>query len=799
MIELLSPVGDFECLKAAVQNGSDAVYFGANLFNARAFATNFDNDNLKQVINYAKLRGVKTHLTLNTLIKQEEFQDAFNLAKTAYEYGIDAIIVQDLGLADILIKNFPDLEIHGSTQMTIHNLDGVNKLEKLGFKRAVLSRELSIDEIEYICKNSNIEIEVFAHGALCVSYSGQCLMSSLIGGRSGNRGKCAQPCRLPYELLDENEKIIDKGYLLSTRDLCGLETLPQLIKSGVTSLKIEGRMKTPEYVATVTKIYRKYIDLAEKYISGEITEYIIDEKDKQDLMQVFNRGGFSSGHLSNEANKKLVYSEKQNNMGLPLGKIIKYNPKKGLVTTKLENTLSIGDGISFENENTKYIISELMENNKNIKQAIGGQTVTFGRMKGNINVGDKIYKITDKALSTLAIESYNKEYRKNLIDCKLDIHQNQKIFVTLYSKNFDINIDFIYNYIPELAQNAPITEEKIINQFNKTLDTCFQFDKLEINLDNNLFMPVSVINDIRREALSKLETEILSTFERKSNSSLPIVHNIENTPKILIPSVSLLLNILNLNYDYKKLENIDKIYIPLRYFKIKEYKDIILNLSNKYKLYIYLPSIIKKDYMSVTKKIIDNAISTFKIYGIVISNLSHLEILPDTKLDIIGNFTLNLYNSFTANKLSNLGLHTITISPELEKDAINNICNTSILNKELIVFGNTPLMTMNYCLLGKTNKCYEKCNHSCTNERTYYLKDRMGFKFRVLPDNTQTISTIYNSKITSISHTDFNVQSVRIDVLDENIDEINNIIATAISGNRMEGKEFTNGNLKREI
>ena len=774
MIELLSPVGDFECLKAAVQNGADAVYFGANLFSARAFATNFDNDNLKQVINYAKLRGVKTHLTLNTLIKQNEFQDAFDLAKKAYEYGIDAIIVQDLGLADILIKNFPDLEIHGSTQMTIHNLEGVKKLEELGFKRAVLARELSIHEIEYICKNSNIEIEVFAHGALCLSYSGQCLMSSLFGGRSGNRGKCAQPCRLPYELLDENEKIIDKGYLLSTRDLCSLETLPQLIKSGVSSLKIEGRMKTPEYVSTVTRIYRKYIDLAEKYILGEIQEYIIDAKDKQDLMQVFNRGGFSSGHLSNDANRKLVYPEKQNNMGLPLGKIIKYNPKKGLITTNLENTLSIGDGISFENENTKYTISELMDKDKNIKQAKTNQTVTFGRMKGNINVGDKIYKISDKELSGLALESYSKEYRKNLIDCKINIHENKKISVAIYSKDFNLSVNFEYNYIPQLAQNAPITEEKIINQFNKTIDTCFQFNKFEIELDNNLFIPVSIINDIRREALSKLENKILSKFERTTDIQLSEVnnHTIANTTT---PGVSLLLNILNLNFDYSKLENIDKIYIPLKYFKNKDYKDILSNLSSQYKLYIYLPTIIKKDYMSVTKKIIDNAISTFKIYGIVISNLSHLEILPDTKLDIIGNFTLNLYNSFTANKLSNLGLHTITISPELDKEAINNLCSTSSTNKELIVYGNTLLMTMNYCLFGKSNKCYEKCIHSCNIDGTYYLKDRMGFKFRVLPDNNQTISTIYNSKTTSISYTDFNVQSIRIDILDENIDEINSI------------------------
>ena len=233
MVELLSPVGDFESLKAAVQNGADSVYFGGDTFSARAFAKNFSSSDLKQVISYAKLRGVKTNLTLNTLIKDNEFKQALNLAKTAYENGIDAIIVQDLGLAMKLIRAFPDLPIHGSTQMTVHNLNGALELQALGFKRVVLSRELSANEIAYICKNSNIEIECFIHGALCISYSGQCLFSSILGGRSGNRGKCAGPCRLPFTLLEDG-KCINSGYLLNTRDLCGLDFLPFLIDAGVT-------------------------------------------------------------------------------------------------------------------------------------------------------------------------------------------------------------------------------------------------------------------------------------------------------------------------------------------------------------------------------------------------------------------------------------------------------------------------------------------------------------------------------------------------------------------------------------
>lgn len=287
--ELLSPAGDFESLKAAVQNGANAIYLGASSFNARANASNFSLEELEEAIFYCKLRNVKVYLTLNTLINNDEIHEATNLAVSAYNLGIDGIIIQDLGLAKILHDNYPEIPLHASTQMTIYNLEGVKKLEALGFKRIVLARELPISEIKNICENTSVEIEVFIHGALCVCYSGQCLMSSFIGGRSGNRGKCAQPCRLPYTLMKNGKEISKPSYLLSTKDICSIDFLPELISSGIASFKIEGRLKAPEYVGLVTKTYRKYIDLA---LSN--TNYKVDEIDKKNLMQVFNRGNFSS-------------------------------------------------------------------------------------------------------------------------------------------------------------------------------------------------------------------------------------------------------------------------------------------------------------------------------------------------------------------------------------------------------------------------------------------------------------------------------------------------------------------------
>lgn len=805
-IDLLSPVGDFDCLKAAIQNGADSVYFGGNSFNARAFASNFEDDSLRKSIEYAKLRGVNTNLTLNTLIKDSEFDDAILLAKKAYEYGIDAIIVQDLGLATFLIKNFHNLPIHASTQMTVHNLEGALELQKLGFKRAVLSRELSISEIEYICKNSDIEIECFVHGALCISYSGQCLFSSMIGGRSGNRGKCAQPCRLPYELIEKDNltyKSVDKGYLLSPKDLCGLEFLPKLINAGVTCLKIEGRMKSPEYVATVTRIYRKYINLI---LSKK--EYSIDKKDVQDLLQVFNRGGFSNGHLENTPNHNLIYKLKPNNMGLNLGNVSNFNKNKGYITLKLQEPLSIGDTISFENENSKYTVSELMLGNNNIPTGNIGQTVTIGRMKGNINVKDKIYKMSDKKLTLFARETFkdSTEHKKIPLSCNIVIKRNTPISLQVKAacdndiyKNICININS--NSYPIDAINKPISKERIIQQISKTNNTPFIFKDICIDLDEDLFINISVINELRRDALTKFQNIALNNIKRDPIRIDSIIAQKYTNPYNDIPKISICLNTLDLSFNYTKLHSVDNIYIPLNFFYYTKYENTLNQICTTFNTFIYLPPIMKDNYRNMIKKQLGNIINTYNIKGLVLSNIADFKFIEEykNKLIFIGNYTLNLYNTISISELSSIGINTVTISPELDKTTIDSICSNSYLNTELIVYGKIPVMTSNYCLLGKSNKCHLDCNANCKKDRKYYLKDRLGFEFRILPDSTQTITSIYNSKILSLNASDFKVNSVRVNILDENVEEINNIIDYIKSGKRIEGKNFTNGNLNRDV
>lgn len=812
-VELLAPVGDWDCLKAAVQNGADSVYFGIEQFNARMYAANFSIDDMRQVINYCKLRNVKTNLTLNTLIKDCEFENAVELAKEAYKAGIDAIIVQDLGLAKYLIDNLPNLPIHASTQMTAHNLEGVLNLKKLGFERVVLSRELSCDEIEYICKNSNVEIETFIHGALCICYSGQCLFSSVVGGRSGNRGRCAGPCRLPYELISENNTThkktsIDKGYLLSPKDLCGIAYLPRLIQAGVKCFKIEGRMKSPEYVATVTRIYRKYIDMVLNN-----NEFVIDEKDINDLMQVFNRGGFSNGHLETNPNRELVFSEKPNNMGIYLGTIKKYNNNKGHITLQLEQDLEIGDSIAVAKENSKYLVSELMIKNTNYKKVSAKTEVTIGRMKGNIRVGDKVYKISSRALSEFAKLSYdNCENKKIPLNCtvtikkntpiEMEISTNKKCSEELYS---NIHIKEVSSMLPIDALKTPISVERVVKQISKTNNTPFCFENITVLLDDGLYVPsISTLNELRRTALERVEQEILNRVKK----DLPNViedkkETITFSPINKNPEISLLLRKLDTNFDYTKLdkEKICRIYLPLNLLVNKNYCKVIDYLSKNYELYIYMPTIIKTNYKNIVLNSIEQILNTYDIKGFVISNIADFKLLAkySDNYKFIGNYSLNVFNNNTIEQYKRLGLYRITLSRELNLESIQEVLSTTNMNTELIVYGNLPLMASSYCFLGKTNKCYPDCGVNCKKDNKYYLKDRLGFEFRIIPDSMQTVTLIFNSKTLSISTKDLPINFVRLDMIDEDINKINEAVCKAYNREKLEGLEYTNGNLYKDI
>jgi len=769
-IEILAPVGSFESLISAVQNGANAVYFGAKNFNARDYADNFDDTTLKKAIEYAKMRNVKTYLTLNTLIKNNELTQALDLVNTAYSFGIDAIIIQDLGLAKLIRKYFPDIDLHASTQMTVHNLDGVRELEKLGFTRAVLSRELTIDEIKYICQNTKMEIECFVHGALCISYSGQCLISSFIGQRSGNRGRCAGACRLPYKLYNKNE-FVKEGYLLSLKDLCTINHIDELINSGITSFKIEGRMKQPEYVGLVTFLYSKAI-------KGEK----ITEKDLNNLKQIFNRGNFTDGYIFNDTN--MIYDIKPKNLGIFLGKVIDIIPDRKLIKLKLSTPLSIGDGIETLDGKNSGIVTELLNDKKEHIRSANINDIIYVNLKGTNDIENEIYKTSSKELNKKIQETFNgKEYTKKDIDVKIEIKRDTNVKVYINNK-----FEYISDIIPSESINKPLTKESIITQFSKTNDTIYNINNFDIELEDNLFLPLSSLNNIRNFVLEKLYDYELNQIPRKKIDRNIYINEIRNTNQLVRNTNyknMTYITINNLHPLINTLTNIDGIYIPYRLFNETNY-DLINKLCLKYNVFIELPNIYKKD-LNI------NFSKYTKIKGIVISNIGHLNLINDIKekmpnIEIHANYSLNVFNNYTFEYLLDNGVNKVSISPELNEKEINSF--NHLEHSIVECYGRIKCMTIGHCIVKDCSNC---------PNNTYKLIDRLNYTFPIITDNSNCTMNVYNSKILSYNINKFKNSNIHYTFTFETIEEIKNVIGLMKSNNNPQGDIYTNGNYTKNI
>jgi len=508
-IELLAPAGSREALHAAVENGADAVYLGGKLFNARQQADNFDIDVLREELKYSHARGVSIYLTMNTLISDCEMKQALEFAVQARRAGIDGIIVQDIGLAAALRHIMPDMPLHASTQMTVYDIAGVRALEEMGLKRVVLARELTLEEVSEIARHTSLEVEVFIHGALCVCYSGQCLMSSMIGGRSGNRGKCAQPCRLPYQLVGPcRDSTQNARYLLSPKDICSLDFIGDILSSGISFLKIEGRMKSPEYVATVVRIYRKYINLAQERINrGDAVQPEIEEADRHDLLQIFNRGGFSEGYMKGKTGADMMSFEKPNNSGIYLGKAQAYDNRSHMISIRLEDSLSVGDGVEVwagRSDSPGGIITSVRKGKNEVKSAGKGELVQIGPIRGRIAAADRVYKTTDVELNRIARESFSgKNTRRIEITGQVSLRYGKPLLLNV-KDNSGHSAEAEGTVPAEKAVNRPLMPERLEEQLRKTGATPFVFEKLEIDIEGGLSIPVSEINEVRRQALDRL-------------------------------------------------------------------------------------------------------------------------------------------------------------------------------------------------------------------------------------------------------------------------------------------------------
>ena len=507
-VELLAPAGNFEALKAAVNYGADAVYLGGTSFSARASANNFNHEELVEAVKYCHLRGVKVYLTINTLLNENELNNAYNEVLFAYENNVDALIIQDIGLFYLIREKLPDFALHASTQMHIHNLKGVKNAKKLGFKKVVLARESNLELIKKACKE-DIEIECFVHGAICVSYSGQCLMSSATKNRSANKGMCAQCCRLKYELLDENINKVntDTDYLLSPKDMFLLNDLSDLLDAGVSSLKIEGRLKSPVYVGLVTKIYREAIDA---YYENK--KYILSKDDYDNLLTVFNRG-FTNAYLKDK--KEDIFGNiRPNHMGIEIGKVIGF--KNGECLIKLSNDINQFDGIRIIGKNdTGKILNTITVNKKYVSSAKKGEIIS-------IKLNDYVYK------DDIVVKTYDYKLENDLLNYKLKkrkIDLNLKFIefenVEMVAKLDNLEFKKVFDIKCEKAINAPLSKEDLVNQINKFADSPFILDKVNVII-GNVFMAKSVINKIRRTFINEFEEFILNSFKREMIESYKI-------------------------------------------------------------------------------------------------------------------------------------------------------------------------------------------------------------------------------------------------------------------------------------
>ena len=519
-VEILAPAGSMECLKAAIAAGADAVYTGGALFGARAYAHNLTEEELLEAIDYVHLHGRRLYLTVNTLIKDREMEkQMYDYLLPYYRQGLDAVIVQDIGLFRFIRKHFPDLPIHASTQMTLTGVDGAKFLEKEGAQRIVTSRELSMAEVKKIADETELEIESFVHGALCYCYSGQCLFSSFIGGRSGNRGQCAQPCRLLYRTPEAKRP----QYLLSLKDICTLELIPEMIESGIYSFKIEGRMKKPEYAAAVAFQYRKYADLYLKYYEEcpaeedpaayAMKKYRVREEDRQMLLDLYNRGGFHTGYYHTQNGREMISLNRPNHAGVPAVKVL---AKKGRnVTAKALTDLYPQDIIELpmrkgREKADNYTCKDAVRKGMNVQIPVFADT-PFKR--------DEIWMRTRNStlIDTLREEFVNGKIKERICGT-FRLYPQEKATLTVKCRDAEITV------AGEKAQEAlsqPMSRERIEKQLRKTGNTEFEFSFLKVEIEEKVFLPMQSLNELRREALETLEKVLCEKYRRSGEVKDP--------------------------------------------------------------------------------------------------------------------------------------------------------------------------------------------------------------------------------------------------------------------------------------
>lgn len=720
-VEILAPAGSYASFHAAIAAGADAVYAGGPRFGARAFAKNFSVEEMLEAIDYAHLHGRKFYLTVNTLLKDKEIEELAEYLKPFYEGGLDAVIVQDWGVLELIRETFPDMEIHASTQMTITSADGAAFVKEQGASRVVPARELSLQEIHEMKKKTGLEIECFVHGALCYCYSGQCLMSSMIGGRSGNRGQCAQPCRLPYLATGEH------GHLLSMKDICTLDLIPDLIEAGVDSFKIEGRMKQPEYVAGVTSIYRKYVDM---YLKNGREHYRVSKQDKEKLMDLYNRGGFHAGYYEQHNGRDMLAIKRPNHAGVTAVKIISQKGRELTVQTLTD--IHKGDIVEFSGSKEIYTFGKAVKR--------GTNTMILAPKGQRFQPGSCLNRTRNQEL----IDFLNTNYTEHKVSEKLNgflrLSVGEPAVMTVWYR--DTYVQITSEMIVQEASKRPLTKETIYEKITKTGNTEFEFESLEIELDANIFLPVQQLNELRRRAIEELTQSVCAQYHREILN----VADTEETKTITVskndefPELSILVETKEQLAVVSEYSRVHRVYIESDMEGLFTDKfntsDIYRNLKkNGTEVFLAMPRIFrlstKQRFLNYKKNILND------FDGVLLRNLEGLQFLKE--IDFQKQRILD-YNQYTMNHCTkdfwrNLGIFEFTVPVELNRQEMEVL---QVQDSELIIYGYTPIMTSAQCITQTVEGCKKR-------PQKLMLQDRLQNQFAVRNHCRECYNVIYNS------------------------------------------------------
>lgn len=844
--EVLAPAGNYECFRAAINAGADAVYLGGSMFGARAFAGNFEETELIKAIRTAHLYGRKVYLTVNTLLRNDELEKLVQYVKPYYEEGLDAVIVQDYGVFAVLREAFPGLDLHASTQMTITGKYGAQLLKDMGAARVVPARELSAKEIRDIYDNVDVEIESFVHGALCYCYSGQCLLSSMIGGRSGNRGRCAQPCRLTYSANGISEK-----YLLSPKDMCTIEAVPDILDAGVYSLKIEGRMKSPEYVAGVSYAYRKYVDM---YLEKGRDGYRVEERDIRQLMDLYNRGGFCKGYYYAQNDKAMMTFDRPNHQGTVIGNI-----KNGELV--LSQEVNPGDVLEFP-DGSEYTTPTGKKS--------GRLALPKGVLKNPKN-GAAVYRTRNNELLGQLRAGYIDNDIKIPVRMEIFLKSGERACLKLLSGDKEL---VVYGDVLEPSDKRPAVREDVVKQLKKLGGTVFTSDEGSIvtDIQGSPFVPVRLLNDMRRNALEELESMLLSGYKRnheymkvqalmtagaleadaaQENAGVQEIADVQEKAGIqeiadaqekagIQENTAAQCNaaceaVLAERRDYpegqhditvqvmnkEQLEavlrtannNVSRIYISTELSgideaitmkgRVDEYNAGISANNRKIEVYMAMPYIFRDRAVTLFERKLED-VKTAGFDGMLIRSPEELGYIRKKGLyelyagRVVADYDVYTYNKAAFDEYIRLGIHDFTLSEELNAGQLRGLCR-SVRDRniylEKLVYGYLPLMVTAGCTLKYTSK-----DKPCGRPGVYYLTDRKGKQFAALNSCSYCYNLIYNSvpeylldKTDEIRN--MGVDAIRLSFSIEGADEVENIMKM----NADSVKAYTRGHYNRGV